>query len=179
MRYFPSLSRAAAEELPLLSHLDSSSIDQLWAAALHGPCCVGACLVGDVLTGTALVLLSSDSQLHCFWPPAPQLPVVSHLFAIALDSFCGFICDILSAGSEGEGGRGVVSSRGQGCTNEAAICNATLPGFQFSWTAALTAFKTRHPVHLQLALASAIMQICPSICSSPLEGLRPRFPMSA
>ena len=36
--------------------------------------------MGDVLTGTALVLLSSDSRLQCFWPPPPHLLTVSHLY---------------------------------------------------------------------------------------------------
>lgn len=67
---------AGTEEIPLVSNLSSTSIDELWTSNASGPCCVGAAVVGDVLTGTAVALLTSDARMHCCWPPTPPVLLV-------------------------------------------------------------------------------------------------------
>ena len=71
---------AAGEELPALPSLDSTSVDQLWSSAVGGPSCIGAAIVGDALTGTALALATTDCRVSCFWPPTPTLPLVGLAF---------------------------------------------------------------------------------------------------
>jgi hypothetical protein len=43
-------------------------LEELQTCPEKGPYIAGAALLGDALTGTALLLADSDGRPHCFWP---------------------------------------------------------------------------------------------------------------
>ena len=68
-----------------MRQLPTPSVEQLLSAK---PCTaiVGACPVGNALTGTALVAATSDGKLHCLWPSSGRAtgtvscPMPKHIF---------------------------------------------------------------------------------------------------
>ena len=58
---------ADTEALADVAQLPPPRVEELFTAE-PGTAVVGACVMGDALTGTALVLLTSDGRHHCLRP---------------------------------------------------------------------------------------------------------------
>lgn len=63
------MCRADQEALQDVQQLPTPTVEQLLSAR-PGTAIVGACPVGDALTGTALMAATSDGKLRCLWPPS-------------------------------------------------------------------------------------------------------------
>lgn len=50
-----------------MAQLPPPRVEELFTAK-PGNAIAGACVVGDALSGTALVLLTADGAHHCLWP---------------------------------------------------------------------------------------------------------------
>jgi hypothetical protein len=51
-----------------VASLPTPQLEELQTCPEKGAYIVGAALLGDALTGTALLLADSDGRPHCFWP---------------------------------------------------------------------------------------------------------------
>ena len=63
--WYASTDRDALEEI---ASLPAPRVEELFRLSEEGNAIVGACQVGDVLTGTALAVVTADGQPHCLWP---------------------------------------------------------------------------------------------------------------
>ena len=79
-----------------MRQLPTPSVEQLLGAK-PGTAIVGACPVGDALTGTALVAATSDGKLHCLWPSSGRAtdtvscPVPKHIFKRGFSGECAIM----------------------------------------------------------------------------------------
>ena len=62
---------ADQEALQDVQQLPTPTVEQLLSTR-PGTAVVGACPVGDALTGTALMAATSDGKLQCLWPSSSQ-----------------------------------------------------------------------------------------------------------
>lgn len=91
-------ARASADQEALqdVRQLPTPSVEQLLSAK-PGTAIVGACPVGDALTGTALVAATSDGKLHCLWPSSGRAtdtvscPVPKHIFERGFPGECAMM----------------------------------------------------------------------------------------
>jgi hypothetical protein len=73
-----------------VQQLPTPTVEQLLSAE-SGTVIVGACPVGDALTGTALIAATSDGKLHCLWPSSGQATDTVSCPAPKHDFQCGLL----------------------------------------------------------------------------------------